>query len=33
MDFISGEVGDNPAPAIAVTIIGITLVAISRRRK
>jgi len=31
--FLSGELSENPAPAIAVLAIGIILLAISRRRK
>jgi len=31
--FLSGETGENPAPAIAVLIIGIILIAIARRKK
>jgi len=31
--FLSGEAGENPAPAIAVTAIGVILIAISRRKK
>ncbi len=31
--FLSGELGENPAPAIAVLIIGIILIAIAKRKK
>ena len=31
--FLSGEFSENPAPAIAVTVIGVILIAIARRRK
>jgi hypothetical protein len=31
--FLSGELSESPAPAIAVLAIGIILLAISRRRK
>lgn len=31
--FLSGETNESPAPAIAVLIIGIILLAIFRRRK
>jgi hypothetical protein len=30
--FLSGELGENPAPAITVLIIGIVLIAVSRRK-
>jgi hypothetical protein len=30
---LSGELSENPAPAIVVLIIGISLIAISKRRK
>jgi len=31
--FLSGELGENPAPAIVVLIIGIILIAIAKRRR
>ena len=31
--FLSGELSENPAPAIAVLVIGIVLLAIAKRRK
>ena len=31
--FLSGELSENPAPAIAVAAIGVILIAISRLRK
>jgi hypothetical protein len=31
--FLSGELTDNPAPAIAVTVIGVILIVLAKRRK
>jgi hypothetical protein len=31
--FLSGELSENPAPAIAVAAIGVILIAITKRRK
>ena len=31
--FLSGELIENPAPAIAVLVIGIVVIALARRKK
>ena len=31
--FLSGELGENPAPAIAVLGIGVILIVVARRKK
>jgi hypothetical protein len=31
--FLSGELSENPAPAIAVTVIGVILLVIAKRGK